>query len=175
MPLAALAEWYEVDAPDQSDWSDKRIESFRNFQETDRPLGVLRIESLGVEAKVFSDSLPGALEGGLTWVAGTSLPGSSGNVAIAGHRDSFFRKLEKISEGTIIEVETEREVVVFEVSVTRVVDALDVSPLDPSDSDILTLITCYPFYFKGFAPDRYIVQARRKEPAKPVELAHSTD
>ena len=111
----------------------------------------------------------------MSHVSDTSLPGESGNVAIAGHRDSFFRRLEGVALGTRIELQTERSKQIFEVSDVSIVDVLDVSPLDQTDEDVLTLITCYPFYYQGYAPDRYIVRARRVDPTMSVEMNDSLD
>ncbi len=87
--------------------------------------------------------------------------GVGGNTAIAGHRDSFFRRLEGIETGSVIEIATQTQLLRYEVASVTIVDALDVSPLEDSGEEKLTLITCYPFYYKGFAPDRYIVTATR--------------
>ncbi len=116
-----------------------------------------------------------ALETGVIHVSNTPDPGEPGNVAIAGHRDSFFRRLEGVALGTRIELQTGHGNQLFEVSDVSIVDALDVSPLDQTDVDVLTLITCYPFYYQGFAPDRYIVRARRVDSAPSVKMAGSID
>jgi len=88
------------------------------------------------------------------------MPGEAGNVALSAHRDSFFRSLKDIAVGDVIELQTLRGILNFQVSDISIVDPLDISVLDPADESILTLITCYPFYYVGFAPDRYIVRAK---------------
>jgi len=40
-----------------------------------------------------------------------------------------------------------------------VVNPEDVSVLNPTSAPALTLVTCYPFYFVGSAPQRFIVRA----------------
>jgi sortase A len=82
-----------------------------------------------------------------------------GNIGISGHRDSFFRPLKDIKLGDKIEMRTPDGIQDFEVTDINIVDALDVSVLDPTDTTVLTLITCHPFYYVGYAPDRYIVKA----------------
>ncbi len=167
--------WHQLAVPDQSDWSDKRIASYKKYGASGKPDAVLSIPILSISAGVFSDTIPMALETGVSHVSDTSDPGEPGNVAIAGHRDSFFRRLEGVALGTRIELQTEHSNQLFEVSDVSIVDALDVSPLDQTDVDVLTLITCYPFYYQGFAPDRYIVRARRVDSAPSVKMAGSID
>ncbi|MBL6689553.1 MAG: class D sortase [Pseudomonadales bacterium] len=154
----AYADWFVLAEPDQSDWSEKRKATYAEF-ESPMPEAVVTIDSLGIEAHVFPDSLKNALEGGVSHVSGTSLPGQLGNMAIAGHRDSFFRKLENVPIGTEITIKTEDQVYTYQVSEISIVDALDVSVLEDTEENVLTLITCHPFYYQGYAPDRYIVRA----------------
>ena len=87
------------------------------------------------------------------------MPGTSGNSGIAGHRDGFFRPLGDIAPGDAIELETLHESQVYRVERTWIVDPEDVSVLDPTTDRSLTLVTCYPFYFVGPAPQRFIVRA----------------
>jgi sortase A len=159
---AALAgDWHYLPMPDQSDWSAKRIANFSVNRKPGAPLAVIRVPSKRIEAAVYPDTFPGSLEAGVAWVTSTPKPGSPGNVVIAGHRDSFFRKLEGISKGARIDLQTESAVLVFEVESIEIVDPLDTSPLAQTPEDVLTLITCHPFYYNGYAPDRYIVRATR--------------
>ncbi|MCZ6644250.1 MAG: class D sortase [Gammaproteobacteria bacterium] len=127
------------------------------------PEAVIAIPALDIAVPVYADRVPMALEGGTAWVDGTMAPGTSGNVAIAGHRDSFFRPLEGIPVGTRIQLTTNTGTQEFAVVSVSIVDALDTHPLDQTDSAVLTLITCHPFRYIGFAPDRYIVRAELTE------------
>ena len=172
---AADKSWQQLEKPDQHDWSDKRIASYKKYGVRVNPGAVLSIPTLAITAGVYADTIPKSLEAGVSHVSNTSRPGEAGNVAIAGHRDSFFRRLEGVELGTLIELQTGHSNQLFEVSDVSIVDALDVSPLYQTDEDVLTLITCYPFYYKGFAPDRYIVRARRVDPTTSVEMAGSID
>ena len=111
--------------------------------------------------------LPGTddrtLDRGVGYIEGTALPGTNGNLGIAGHRDGFFRGLGEITPGDVIEVETLQETGMYRVERTWVVNPDDVSVLDPTSTPALTLVTCYPFYFIGPAPRRFIVRAVRVE------------
>ena len=172
---AADNPWQQLEKPDQHDWSDKRIASYKKYGARDNPGAVLSIPTLAITAGVYDATISKSLEAGVSHVSDTSRPGESGNVAIAGHRDSFFRRLEGVELGTQIKLQTEHSNQLFEVSDVSIVDVLDVSPLDQTGEDVLTLITCYPFYYQGYAPDRYIVRARRVDPAMSVETTGSID
>jgi sortase A len=93
-------------------------------------------------------------------VPGTSLPGSNGNIVIAAHRDTFFRKLRDIRVGNAIQVFTPRGTFDYRVSNTEIVSPSETRVLESSGHSELTLITCYPFSFLGAAPQRFIVHAR---------------
>ena len=85
-----------------------------------------------------------------------------GNSGIAGHRDGFFRGLKDIARGDTIELDTLHGTDVYRVERTWIVEPEDVSVLDPTPEPALTLVTCYPFYFRGSAPQRFIVRAVRE-------------
>ena len=91
----------------------------------------------------------------------TAVPGTNGNSGIAGHRDGFFRGLKDIGPDDVIELETLQGKEVYRVERTWVVSPEDVSVLDTTPARSLTLVTCYPFYYVGPAPQRYIVRAVR--------------
>jgi sortase A len=96
----------------------------------------------------------------------TATPGSSGNCGIAGHRDGFFRCLKDIANGDVLELEGRDRVDRYVVERTWIVDPEDVSVLDPTPAPSITLVTCYPFYFVGSAPQRFIVRAVRTGESK---------
>ncbi|HXI43520.1 MAG TPA: class D sortase, partial [Bryobacteraceae bacterium] len=95
---------------------------------------------------------PGHLEG-------SALPGSNGNCVIAGHRDTHFRLLKNLRQGDRIEIETAAGDFIYRVSGTSIVAPRNTAPLRPTGQPVLNLITCYPFYFAGPAPQRYVVHA----------------
>ena len=122
-------------------------------------IGVLRIASLGMEVPVLEGTERITLNRGVGRIAGTALPGLGGNIGIAGHRDSFFRPLRKIRRGDEIELLTRSGRHVYRVDQIKVTNPKDVSVLQPRPTPSLTLVTCYPFYYLGSAPKRYIVAA----------------
>ncbi len=147
--------------PDQSLWSPVRIKAWQAVvnDSSPAPLGVLRIPRLRLEAPVLTGSADATLDRGLGHIEETASPGADGNAGIAGHRDGFFRVLKDIAEGDAIELQTLAGRETYRVERIWIVDPEDVSVLDPTPSRSLTLVTCYPFYFVGPAPQRYIVRA----------------
>jgi sortase A len=93
-------------------------------------------------------------------MTGTVLPGMKGNCVIAGHRDTHFRFLKDIHKGDDIILETEDGQFLYRVTNTEVVTPTNTSSLQPTDGAELNLITCYPFYYLGSAPKRFIVHAQ---------------
>ena len=125
------------------------------------PLGRIEISTIGLAAMILEGTDDGTLRRAVGHIPGTSLPGQEGNVAIAGHRDTFFRPLRNIRKDDEITVTTLKGFYRYRVDSTRVVEPEDIAVLDDSDDAVLTLVTCYPFYFVGSAPQRFIVRAHR--------------
>ena len=124
-------------------------------------IGRLQVERLGVSAMVMEGISGKTLRRAVGHIAGTALPGQSGNVGIAGHRDTFFRPLRNIQADDIITLTTLGGEYRYRVVSTKVVSPDNVAVLDSDSHEILTLVTCYPFYFIGSAPERFIVRAER--------------
>lgn len=124
-------------------------------------IGRMQVERLGVSVVVIEGTSSKNLRRAVGHIAGTALPGQPGNVGIAGHRDTFFRPLRNIQPDDIITLATLRGEYRYRVVSTRVVSPDDVAVLDSDSNQILTLVTCYPFYYVGSAPDRFIVRAER--------------
>jgi sortase A len=95
---------------------------------------------------------PGHLEG-------SALPGSNGNCVIAGHRDTHFRLLKNVRQGDQIEIETAAGAFIYRVSGVSVVTPGNTASLRPTGQPVVNLITCYPFYYAGPAPQRFVVHA----------------
>jgi len=142
-------------------WAHGRVEEFQQslFAEMDAPLALMRIPRLEIEVPVFAGTNDLILNRGVGQIEGTALPGEVGNIGIAGHRDGFFRPLKDIALGDEIVLESTRETTTFFVEELHIVDPSDVWVLAPTDSPAITLVTCYPFYFVGSAPQRFIVRA----------------
>lgn len=129
------------------------------FKTQQGELALLSIARLELEVPVFSGTSKKTLNGGAGLVEGSSPPGRGGHIVISAHRDSHFRPLKDIRIGDVIELQFPDGMQRFKVGETFVTDALDVSVLEPTAQPTLTLITCYPFDYVGFAPDRFIVRA----------------
>ena len=122
-------------------------------------VGRLEIPRIGISVMVFQGVGNDVLTIGAGHVPGTPLPSAEGNVAFAAHRDTFFRKLEGIRPGDGIQVATVGRTYDYVVGSTETVDPEDTRVLESRARSELTLITCYPFYFVGAAPKRFIVHA----------------
>jgi sortase A len=168
----------EQGTPDQSLWSPARVSAWRRalLEPAPAPLGVLRVPKIRLEVPVLPGTDHRTLDRAVGYIEGTAQPGTDGNLGIAGHRDGFFRGLKDIAPGDVIEIDTIEGRDVFRVERTWIVDPEDVSVLDPTPTRALTLVTCYPFYFVGSAPDRFIVRAVRVDDrlASPVPAAHGS-
>jgi sortase A len=123
-------------------------------------IGRIQIPRLRLEAIVVQGDSPDILRRGVGHIPQTALPGEPGNIALAGHRDSFFRPLRTIQAGDLITFETPHGTFQYQVEFTHVVQPADVRVLQPSNTRELTLITCFPFNYVGSAPNRFIVRAR---------------
>jgi sortase A len=122
-------------------------------------IGGLSIPRVHLSAVVLHGSDTQTLRRGPGHLENTALPGESGNVVIAGHRDSFFWPLRNVQPGDDIFLDTPEGRFHYRVASVRVVNPRDVSVLAPTTTSVLTLITCYPFWVFGNAPDRFVVRA----------------
>jgi sortase A len=153
-------------AVNQSLWAEERIHAYARALKEQAPstLAVLRIPRVGLEGPVLPGTDEWTLDRGLGWIAGTARPGESGNVGIAGHRDGFFRGLKDVKPGDAVELTTLSGQQVYRIERIFLVSPDDVSVLSPTSAPALTLVTCFPFYFVGSAPERYVVRAVLSSP-----------
>jgi sortase A len=125
-----------------------------------RVLGRLEIPTLGVSTIVREGEDARTLQLAIGHIAGTSLPGAPGNMGLAAHRDTFFRRLREIDRGDVIRLVAVEGTYTYVVESTQIVDPEDLWVLNPTPEPSLTLVTCYPFTYIGEAPERFIVKAR---------------
>ncbi len=163
---------------DFSLWSDKRVQAYVESLATKdgTPSAVLRVPKLRLEVPVYDGTDDLTLNRGVGRIIGTAKLGQAGNTGIAGHRDGFFRGLKDIAPGDTIELTMPDRADQYVVEKVQITSPDDVSVLQPTTRPSLTLVTCYPFYFIGSAPQRYIVSASlansdRSEPPQPAKLA----
>jgi sortase A len=159
----ALQQFVELRSgpPDQRLWSAKRVQAWRDTLTLrgPPPLAVLRIPRIGLESAVLEGTDEWTLNRAVGHIENTAKPGAAGNIGIAGHRDGFFRALKDVQVGDRLEVQMPDGLHVYRIERTWIVGPDDVSVLDPTPSAAVTLVTCYPFYFVGPAPQRFIVRA----------------
>lgn len=128
-------------------------------QSGSRLVGRLEIPKLDLSTVILEGVGSQTLRVGLGHVPGTSMPGQPGNVVIAGHRDTFFRPLQKIKIGDEVFVDTTVRTYCYQVRSFEIVDPRNVNALRFRNKNELTLITCYPFSYIGPAPKRFVVHA----------------
>jgi len=124
-------------------------------------LGRIDIPRLGVSVAVLQGTGSRVLRLGAGHIEGTPLPGEAGNSGIAGHRDTFFRELKDVRTNDEIQLQTATGLFRYQVDWVKVVAPDDISVLAPSPESVLTLVTCYPFYFVGPAPERFVLHAHK--------------
>jgi len=124
-------------------------------------LGTIRIPRLGLSAIVAQGDSDWTLRHAVGHLADTALPGETGNVVLAGHRDSFFRPLKDILPCDVVTLSTVHGDFFYEVESTEVVSPDNVEALQTRSGRTLTLVTCFPFFYVGPSPDRFIVRARQ--------------
>ena len=135
-------------------------------------IGRIEIPRLLLSVVVMEGIGRTTLRRGIGHIPGTALPGQPGNVGLAGHRDTFFRALKDLRVNDEIRFSTPRGDFRYEVESLRIVDPDDTGALAASGENVLTLVTCYPFYYVGPAPKRWIVRARQ---VSPPTLARSVE
>jgi len=148
----------------------RRLEKARlNLSSSRRPIadggviGEIEIPRLGLRAIVAQGDSAAVLQRAVGHLALTALPGEPGNVVLAGHRDTFFRPLQRSRAGDVITLKTRTGDFDYLVEWTAVVPPTDLEVIQATNQRSLTLITCFPFSYVGPAPDRFIVRARQLE------------
>ncbi|WP_324318917.1 class D sortase [Povalibacter sp.] len=152
----------QTSTPDTSLWNARRLQEYKEtLSHKGVPEGVLRIPKLKLEVPVYEGTSDFTLNRGAGRIEGTAdIDSASGNIGIAAHRDGFFRPLKDIAVGDTLLLETLTATREYRVTRLDIVDPDNVSVLAPTTSATITLVTCYPFYFVGSAPQRFIVHAR---------------
>ncbi len=133
-------------------------------------IGEMKVARLGLSAVFVQGDSPRILRHAVGHISETALPGEPGNVVLTGHRDSFFRSLRNIRQGDTVELKTPGREFAYQVDWTEVVLPSDVGVVQPSGDNTLTLVTCFPFYYVGPAPMRFVVRAHQigTLPAQPA-------
>jgi sortase A len=125
-------------------------------------LGRIEIPRIGLSVVVLEGTTSQTLQHGVGHIEGTALLGKSGNVGIAGHRDTYFRGLKDIRANDEIQIQTAAGITRYEVDWIQITVPSDVAIVSPATGSALTLVTCYPFHYIGAAPERFVVHAHRQ-------------
>ena len=151
--------------PEQSLWSKGRITAYEESlaKETSEILGILEIPRLRLEVPLYNGASDLHMDRGAARIDGTAMPGEPGNLGVAAHRDGYFRVLKDIELGDELMITTENGPEAYVVLELKIVDPSAIEVLDPTEEQSVTLVTCYPFYFVGHAPERFIVRAVKRD------------
>lgn len=154
--------------PDFRLWSKQRVAAYEASLNSrlSLPLGILKIPSIDLEVPLLEGTDDLTLNRAVGHIEGTPVPGSPGNIGVAGHRDGFFRGLKDIQTGDVIELFHQNRTDRYIVDEILIVAPEETSVLSERSKASLTLVTCYPFYFVGSAPLRYIVRASTTTPQR---------
>jgi sortase A len=154
-------------------WSIQRVQAYQDtlLEKFDAPLAVLRISKIHLEVPVFNGTDDPTLNRGVGRIIGTAQVGAGGNLGIAGHRDGFFRGLKDVAKGDVIEFARPGQTDFYVIDGIQIVDPGDVSVLGSTRAPSLTLVTCFPFYYVGSAPQRYVVRASLRNSSQSKEGA----
>jgi sortase A len=145
---------------DQTLWSEQRKLAFAASPSSHSPPeGLLRIPSVDLEVPIYDGTSEINLNRGAGHIEGTTPLAQTGNIGIAAHRDGFFRKLKDVEVESMVDLEVGGRLSHYRVTEIRIVAPTNVDVLAPTRIPSITLVTCYPFYFVGTAPLRYIVRA----------------
>jgi len=160
-PWTGATRLVPIAAPDFSLWDESQVVDYRKAlgEKYAPPLAVLTIDELGIEVPVYNGTEDRVLDRGAGRIKGMARPDEEGNLGIAAHRDSFFRGLKNIRTGAEVLLQSPGALEKYRVTDVRIVEKDDISVLAPTNDKRLTLVTCYPFYYEGSAPKRYIVTA----------------
>jgi len=152
----------EPETANYRDWAPARVLAHEKSlkRELRGIVGRLLIPAVNLNVIVLEGTDPWTLNRAVGHIEGTALPGRAGNVGISAHRDGYFRNLGHIAKGDEISILTPEKTYTYAVESTHIVNPGDIEVLAPSDQPVLTLVTCFPFYFVGDAPQRFIVKAQ---------------
>lgn len=167
----------ELGVPNQALWSPHRL---REYEATLRipfapPRAVLQIDSLGILVPVYEDTRERYLNRGAGLIAGMAAPGKGGNLGIAGHRDGWFRALKDLRLGDKIVIRADGHRFVYRVTSIDIVPKSETSLLADTADPTVTLVTCYPFYYVGEAPSRFVARALLENTSSESSSIHHND
>ncbi|MCM3740248.1 class D sortase [Oceanobacillus luteolus] len=153
---ALIAERNAISAEDDFD----PLEAAKNFNpEMGETAGILHIPKLEADLPIIEGTHEDELERGVGHYQGTAYPLQNEQIVLSGHRDTVFREMGELEIGDHLVVQMEYGDFTYEITETKIVSADDRTIIVPHHEEVLTLTTCYPFNFIGYAPDRYIIYA----------------
>lgn len=147
--------------PDTRLWAPARVADYRASLAAELPpvLGVLEVPTVGLQVPVYQSNSEMVMDRAAGVIDGMAYPHEAGNIGISGHRDGYFRVLKDVQVGDPLVLQTREGEKHFRIDATHIVEISDTRLLQDTRGQTVTLVTCYPFYFVGHAPQRFIVTA----------------
>lgn len=168
VPMATGGHEEEISSPeaDVADRTENRVHAYKETfsNQFSAPLAVLQIPKIHLAVPLLEGVDELTLNHAVGRIPGTARLWEQGNLGIAGHRDGFFRRLKDVNVGDDIELKTREGTDTYVVDRIQIVKPDDIGVLKPGPIPSLTLVTCYPFYFVGNAPKRFVVTANLTQP-----------
>jgi sortase A len=160
---------------DRNLWSAQRLRAYQASLglKVEQPVALMEVASIGLRVPIYSDTRELHLNRGAGLIDGMARPSKGGNLGVAGHRDGFFRVLKDIELGDVVVVRASGWRFEYRVDRIDIVRKQDTSVLRDTADPVVTLVTCYPFYFVGEAPQRFIVRAHLDRTYSERKLAQS--
>ena len=157
----APVQFEDVGAPDTTLWAPGRVADYQASLTADLPpvVGVLDVPTVGLRVPVYQSNSELVMDRAAGVIDGMAYPHEPGNIGISGHRDGYFRVLKDVAVGDPIVLQTLVGEKHFRIESLQVVEITDTQLLQDTREQTVTLVTCYPFYFVGHAPQRFIVTA----------------
>lgn len=159
-------------------WAAQNSAASPALQQTSAPVADslvrLTIPKINVDAIVVEGTSARDLMRGPGHISSSAYPGEQGNVVISAHRDTFFRHIVELSKGDQIQLQRGGTTYTYEVTGKKITDPNDISVIRQTQDARLTLITCYPTYYIGPAPERLVVFSKLVSPAPSNEAAITT-
>lgn len=167
----------ELGVPNQTLWSPKRLREYEASLHIPfaPPRAILQIDSLGILVPVYEDTRERFLNRGAGLITGMAAPGQGGNLGIAGHRDGWFRALKDLHVGNKVVIHANGRRFVYRVTTIHIVPKSDVGLLADTSDPTVTLVTCYPFYYVGQAPSRFVARAVLEDTFSESSLINHND
>jgi sortase A len=159
----------DVESRDSPRDARKLADRFEAELETGKPIGRVKVPTIGVDSVVLQGTDAATLKKGPGHYPKTGLPGQRKTIGIAGHRTTYlapFRDIDDVDKGDEVILEMPYGTFTYEVEKTEIVDPTQVEIVRDVGHERVVLTACHPLYS---AAQRYAIFGRLTE----IELAQT--